>query len=246
MFKRAVGVVRFGFAVERIVQVTDGSVAGIEILAIDSPDWPRRRWRAWYAALPDIVHYAREREHLVTEQYVAVNIDSDQILDRHIRDAISRHADHTVIEWTERIPGDRCKTDVIVNHASRLLTEICEKRGLRLSFDDFGAGIDGYQRFGLVVPDFVKVDGRVLHQARTDRRELHLLKHMITLAHDMGAKVILEWVESISDREIAAAVGADCIQGFLYGRREYRADGTAVEKPQPQRVLRPHGGIAPG
>jgi len=221
----------FVFAVEPIVNISTGQCAGVEVLAIKSPYWAHARWRAWYAALPDIVNYVRRVEGLKAAQYVAINVDSDQITDRYIYSSLCKNDENTVLEWTERLPKHWKRAESLIKRAAAGLERLRKEKNLRISFDDFGSGIDGYQRLGLLEPDYIKIDGNVLHGARTNGRHMYLLKHMVNLANDMRVKTVVEWVETQTDRHLVAASGADCAQGYFFGRREYGGDGLIAEKP---------------
>lgn len=69
-----------------------------------------------------------------------------------------------------------------------------------------------------VNPDIVKIDGPYFHDALGNRATRRHLEALVDAAHTAGATVVFEWVDSPERFERALAMGADWVQGFLFGR----------------------------
>ncbi|WP_207479657.1 EAL domain-containing protein [Arenibaculum pallidiluteum] len=112
--------------------------------------------------------------------------------------------------------------------------------GHRVCLDDFGAGAASFPYLQALEIDFVKIDGiyvdRLGHGARDDT----ILRSMIGLCHQLGAKVVAERVEEGSQAEQLASWGVELAQGYLFGRP---ADAPVYAPPPlaPARAARRRG-----
>jgi EAL domain-containing protein (putative c-di-GMP-specific phosphodiesterase class I)/GGDEF domain-containing protein len=91
------------------------------------------------------------------------------------------------------------------------------KRGAKIAIDDFGTGQTSLSIISSLPTDFVKLDGSLLQAERPDLSK-GLLELGIKFANLVGAKVIVEKVETEADLDLAREVGADYVQGWLFGK----------------------------
>ncbi|WP_040337087.1 EAL domain-containing protein [Candidatus Blastococcus massiliensis] len=89
--------------------------------------------------------------------------------------------------------------------------------GWRVALDDVGAGWSSLSLLATVRPEVVKLD-KGLVQALPDDGARTVLKAVTDLAHDLGAVVVAEGVETEELAEQVTALGADLGQGWLFGR----------------------------
>ena len=61
---------------------------------------------------------------------------------------------------------------------------------------------------------------------REGNRQAKLIRLMVSLCKDMGAKVVAEGIETIQELIVAERAGADFCQGFLLGRPGPSPNGT--------------------
>lgn len=94
-----------------------------------------------------------------------------------------------------------------------------ERMGIRLAYDDFGAGQARLLELVEVPPDFLKFDRGLIHQMDSRQspryRLLAELNRMIT---DLGVATLIEGVEEESTAELCREIGVNYMQGFLFGR----------------------------
>ena len=90
-------------------------------------------------------------------------------------------------------------------------------RGAKIAIDDFGTGQTSLSIISSLPTDFVKLDGSLLQAERPDLSK-GLLELGIKFANLVGAKVIVEKVETEADLDLAREVGADYVQGWLFGK----------------------------
>jgi diguanylate cyclase (GGDEF)-like protein len=112
--------------------------------------------------------------------------------------------------------------------------------GVRIVVDDFGAGYASLVRLQTLRPDVVKID-RSLVAGLTDPTPTPLLTGVAELAHQIGADVVAEGVETTAQLQAAIAAGCDAVQGFLLGRPT-SADGCRhLLSTDPQAQRHPSG-----
>jgi EAL domain-containing protein (putative c-di-GMP-specific phosphodiesterase class I) len=89
--------------------------------------------------------------------------------------------------------------------------------GWRVALDDVGAGWSSLSLLAAVRPDVVKLDKRLVQELPNDGARA-VLTAVTGLAHQLGAVVVAEGVETEQLAEEVAALGADLGQGWLFGR----------------------------
>jgi EAL domain-containing protein (putative c-di-GMP-specific phosphodiesterase class I) len=89
--------------------------------------------------------------------------------------------------------------------------------GWRVALDDVGAGWSSLSLLAAVRPEVVKLD-KALVQELPDDGARTVLKAVTDLAHQLGAVVVAEGIETERLAEEVTALGADMGQGWLFGR----------------------------
>jgi EAL domain-containing protein (putative c-di-GMP-specific phosphodiesterase class I) len=101
--------------------------------------------------------------------------------------------------------------------------------GWRVALDDVGAGWSSLSLLAAVRPDVVKLDKRLVQELPDDGART-VLEALTRLAHQLGAVVVAEGVETEQLADAVTALGADLGQGWLFGR-PVRPD-PPVEEPE--------------
>ena len=89
--------------------------------------------------------------------------------------------------------------------------------GWRVAMDDVGAGWSSRSLMSALRPDVVKLD-KDLVQHLPDGNARTVLTAVTDLAHELGALVVAEGVETERLADEVTAIGADLGQGWLFGR----------------------------
>lgn len=89
--------------------------------------------------------------------------------------------------------------------------------GWRVALDDVGAGWSSLSLLAAVRPEVVKLD-KALVQELPDDGARTVLKAVTDLAHQLGAVVVAEGIETERLADEVTALGADLGQGWLFGR----------------------------
>ncbi len=126
-------------------------------------------------------------------------------------DAIFRHKHPVYIEITESVP---------LSHFEQCHDVIGElrKKGIMLAIDDLGAGFSNLKYIADLVPEMVKLDRGLIAGVQEGDRQSKLVRLMVSLCKDMGAKVVAEGIETIHELIVAERAGVDFCQGYLLGR----------------------------
>lgn len=88
--------------------------------------------------------------------------------------------------------------------------------GAQIAIDDFGTG---YSNFGYIMqlsPDILKIDGSLIKNIDTDAKSRKIVKTIVLFAHELGIKVVAEFVHSQSVLDICIELGVDEFQGYLF------------------------------
>jgi EAL domain-containing protein (putative c-di-GMP-specific phosphodiesterase class I) len=99
-----------------------------------------------------------------------------------------------------------------------VLKEICARAGVHLVVDDYGAGHSNLSRILDLNPEIVKLDGALIRGIDKDPRRQIIVRHMVALCVDLGAKVVAECVETVEELKAVADQGVHFAQGYVLAR----------------------------
>lgn len=104
---------------------------------------------------------------------------------------------------------------VLETDALAFLEEM-KKLGLAFLLDDFGSGMSSLSALEVYHFDVIKLDmGFIRKIGKTPNVEA-IIRHTIGMAHDIGAKVVAEGVETKEQLEFLQSVDCDMIQGYYF------------------------------
>jgi diguanylate cyclase (GGDEF)-like protein len=90
--------------------------------------------------------------------------------------------------------------------------------GARLVLDDFGTGRSGLSQLLRLPLDAVKIDKCFVRPLGVDPRASEIVQATVSMARGLGLTVVAEGIETERQAEIAASLGCDAGQGYLYAR----------------------------
>src|SRR5438128_26039 len=79
--------------------------------------------------------------------------------------------------------------------------------GVHLVVDDYGAGQSNLARILDLNPKIVKLDGALIRGIDKDPRRQIMVRHMVALCIDLGAKVVAECIETVEELKAVADQG---------------------------------------
>ncbi|WP_432695617.1 EAL domain-containing protein [Marinobacterium sp. YM272] len=136
-----------------------------------------------------------------------------------------------LLEITE-ISGD-------INRIRELATRY-RQAGVRVAFDDFGAGFQQLDRLMVFTPDVLKIDIRMFDVHQEVHQKRALMQMMGDLGARMGCKVVFEGVETEDEFFLALHCNASHIQGFLFSSAQAQFLPADHFKAQVDRLLAVH------
>lgn len=110
-------------------------------------------------------------------------------------------------EITESLCGDG---NEVLNKANMFRTN-----GFKIEIDDFGSGYSSLGMISDIPMDYLKLD---ITFSRRLNQQLGVVKYMIALGHELGAKIVAEGVENPEQIEIYDKLGCDLIQGYVFSK----------------------------
>jgi diguanylate cyclase (GGDEF)-like protein/PAS domain S-box-containing protein len=90
--------------------------------------------------------------------------------------------------------------------------------GVGVSLDDFGTGYSSLSYLQQYHIDYLKIDQSFVRRLSPISKDLALCKAIISMAHELGMKVVAEGVETSSQRDLLTAAGCDFGQGYLFAK----------------------------
>jgi EAL domain-containing protein (putative c-di-GMP-specific phosphodiesterase class I)/ActR/RegA family two-component response regulator len=214
-------------AFQPVVNIRDRTVFGYEALMRSTEPTLNRADLLLLAAerLGRVHELGRRVRRLVAESaarapegaLLFVNLHSVDLNDEDLlapNAALSAHARRIILEITERSALDRV-------HDVRGSIAALRELGYRIAIDDLGAGYAGLSSFGQLEPDIAKLDMSLIRSIDASQRKQSIVRSMIEVCTaELGTMVVCEGVESEAERDTLVGLGADLLQGYLFGRPE--------------------------
>lgn len=101
---------------------------------------------------------------------------------------------------------------------ARALLSSIRAAGIRISIDDFGTGYSSLAYLSRLPIDEVKIDQSFVQQIGQSSPDEAIVRAIINLAHNIGARVVAEGVELEEQEAFLKAEGCDEAQGYLYAQ----------------------------
>lgn len=97
-------------------------------------------------------------------------------------------------------------------------TELSNARrlGIAVALDDFGTGHSSLTMLRHLPIDEVKIDREFVRDLGVDPTDTAIVRHVASLARDLGLRVVAEGVQSEAQAEMLGKFGCHRAQGFLY------------------------------
>ena len=109
-------------------------------------------------------------------------------------------------------------TDSNFTYLRKIVNDLHE-RGIHTSVDDFGIGYSSMNLIQELPWNVLKIDKSFLpDDANSDRKRFVMLKHLISLAQDLGLDCIVEGVETETQIKILKENGCFLAQGFYFDK----------------------------
>ena len=101
--------------------------------------------------------------------------------------------------------------------ASRLLDEL-RAQGCSIAIDDFGVGMQSFERLKELPLDVIKIDGSFIRNVAQRGTDYALVQASVAVAKAFGARTVAEFVEDQATVDCLRELGVDFIQGYLVSK----------------------------
>jgi diguanylate cyclase (GGDEF)-like protein len=149
---------------------------------------------------------------------LAVNLSGQSFADETLPDFIEYCFKEADVD-PSRVIFEITETAVISNlSAARTMMHRLRAAGFRFSLDDFGVGFSSFNYLKELAPDYLKIDGSFIPDAKTDQKQWIFVEMMNDIAHRLKIESIAECVEDELTLTNLRRIGVDLGQGYLFGR----------------------------
>ncbi|MDP9096056.1 MAG: EAL domain-containing protein [Pseudomonadota bacterium] len=100
----------------------------------------------------------------------------------------------------------------------RTNVEIVRAAGCKIAIDDFGVGYSSLNYIHALAPDIIKIDRCFVMQSTSNDTTRRVIRTILELARNVGAKSVAEGVESLAEAEVLAELGCDELQGYYFAK----------------------------
>ena len=211
-------------AFQPIQDLAKGNVNGVEALARFPRDDGRspEHWfsdaaavglgrKLEFAALTAALHKSAK---LPGHLYVSFNVSPETCLDPRLPTLLrssSLALGRVVLELTERL--------AVADYALlRAALEPLRRDGVRLAVDDAGSGFASMRHILQLQPDIIKLDRILINGIDTDPGLRALGAAMVGFAGQIGATIVAEGIETLTELRTVTHLGMTSAQGYLLGR----------------------------
>ncbi|WP_413457710.1 EAL domain-containing protein [Herbaspirillum huttiense] len=149
---------------------------------------------------------------------VAINVSAKQLNDQSliatVRESLQRHQLNA--QWLEIEVTESCFiTDL---EQARQTLEKLRDEGLRIYLDDYGTGYSSLSHIKALPVYALKIDRSFVRDIRNDNSDGMIVASTVTLARNLGLKVVAEGVETREQLMHLKLMGCDEVQGFYLQR----------------------------
>jgi diguanylate cyclase (GGDEF)-like protein/PAS domain S-box-containing protein len=151
---------------------------------------------------------------------VAVNISAVQFLQADFVDLVmdTLKQSNLAPQWLQlEVTETTMMKDI--ETTTKLLAEL-QTLGVSIAMDDFGTGYASMAQLQRLPVDCLKIDGIFIHEIEgseeSAQRSRAMIKTFVSLAQNLGLKIIAECVETWRQHEFLHRIGCEFGQGFLY------------------------------
>ncbi len=93
-----------------------------------------------------------------------------------------------------------------------------KEHGVQVILDDFGTGYSNLHCLGELEPNYIKIDRSFTLKSLQNEYEHALMKQIIDMTHSLDLAICIEGIETGDELQDLRALGADYIQGYLFGK----------------------------
>ena len=149
---------------------------------------------------------------------VAVNLSAALLAEDDFIDQIRQTLQHSPVP-PERLTVEISESAVIHDSTSAVMAlQSWRELGVNISIDDYGTGQSNLGYLQKLLASEIKIDRSFVQTIGNDGRNAVMVRSTISLAHELGMKIVAEGVENQACLDMLRDFGCDTGQGFYIGR----------------------------
>lgn len=149
---------------------------------------------------------------------ISVNLSARQFCEPElvalVTTSLETHGVHPSMLWLEITEG----TAMEDTDRSRGVLEALRTLGVGVAIDDFGTGYSSLGYLRTLKVQEIKLDRSFIMELDEHPHHRALVEAIVRLGHAVGMRVVAEGVETEAQQRFLKTVGADELQGYLFGR----------------------------
>ncbi|HZZ79526.1 MAG TPA: EAL domain-containing protein [Gemmataceae bacterium] len=118
---------------------------------------------------------------------------------------------------------------IISRSIMRRLHDQTREYGIKIAYDDFGAGQARLFELSEFRPDFVKLDMSLVRHIDHSSSRRSLVQSLVRTCRDLGVQTVAEGLETEQEVDLCRSFGCEWGQGYYFGRPEPAAHYCAIE-----------------
>jgi EAL domain-containing protein (putative c-di-GMP-specific phosphodiesterase class I)/GGDEF domain-containing protein len=214
------------------INIAKNTITGVEVLT----RWDRKDNKpvspAVFIKLAEDIGFIKEISSFVLDNSFHQILDWNSkgiVLDISINFTSNELLENYFAEWEKRVSENEniIKTKLEIEITERVLSQNNDKlierikelraKGIKISIDDFGTGVNSLLRATQLPYDQIKIDRYFISQLNNfEIREL--VREMIDHAHKFGREVVAEGVETEEQLNVLRDLNCDFAQGYYYSK----------------------------
>lgn len=140
----------------------------------------------------------------VIEYYIESDFIHEQIMDFKLNPS-------TIVLEINELPVESLEL-------MKLFADKYKALGFLIAIDDIGAGSSNLDRIPYIMPDIMKIDKELISGIEESFYKKQVVSMIVQLATNLGALIVVEGVEGLSELTVISEFGAHLIQGYYLGK----------------------------
>jgi len=149
---------------------------------------------------------------------IAVNLSARQFMTGDFVETVRSTLAETGCrsEWLEL----EITESLLMAHKSEIVAslEALDNMGITIAIDDFGTGYSALSYLTDFPVSTVKIDKSFVRDITVQKKNLELVKAIVSMGHALGLELVAEGVETGEQAACLDKLGCHVIQGYLYGK----------------------------
>jgi EAL domain-containing protein (putative c-di-GMP-specific phosphodiesterase class I) len=146
---------------------------------------------------------------------VSINLDLHDLESNEIRNYIMEHLNKCNVKATFEVVESE---DIRNSKEITQYLKTFQKNGAEIYIDDFGSGYANFDYLLKLSPNGVKIDGSLVKDITENKKNETMIRAIVSFSHDIGLKVVAEFVEDEKIFKKLKELGVDYFQGYYFGK----------------------------